>query len=88
MLYQLPSGKVINISIEEYLGMSDQDFHEITNSGIGDDPYYNHSFADKSSRRKPVEDDEEYISNDIDYTPEDDETNITGPIDFESLEEQ
>jgi hypothetical protein len=35
MIYQLPNGKIINISIEAYLRMSDDDFRYINESEFG-----------------------------------------------------
>ena len=42
MLYQLSCGRVIYLSIEEYLSLSDQELHELANSGYGEEPC--HSF--------------------------------------------
>jgi hypothetical protein len=44
MLYQLPNGKVINISIETYLRMSDDDLRFLNESNyggsyVGDNPF-------------------------------------------------
>jgi len=35
MIYQLPNGKIINISIETYLRMTDEDFKNLSESNIG-----------------------------------------------------
>ena len=35
MIYQLPNGKIINISIETYLKMTDEDFKNLQDSNIG-----------------------------------------------------
>lgn len=35
MIYQLPSGKVINISIESYLRMTDEELRYINDSNFG-----------------------------------------------------
>jgi len=35
MIYQLPNGKIINISIETYLKMTDEDFRNLQDSNIG-----------------------------------------------------
>ena len=42
MIYQLPNGKTINISIEAYLSMTDDDFKFINESNMGssnDNPF-------------------------------------------------
>lgn len=36
MLYQLPNGKVINITLEEYLSMSDTDLQDLNGLNVGD----------------------------------------------------
>tara|TARA_B100001094_G_C17424238_1_gene436100 strand:+ start:137 stop:367 length:231 start_codon:yes stop_codon:yes gene_type:complete len=39
MLYQLPSGKIVYLTLEEYLNMSDRDFHEqVIHGGRGENP--------------------------------------------------
>lgn len=35
MIYQLPNGKIINISIETYLRMTDEDFKNLSESNVG-----------------------------------------------------
>lgn len=42
MIYQLPSGKIINISIESYLKMTDDDFKYMEERNIGSS-YASHS---------------------------------------------
>jgi hypothetical protein len=36
MIYQLPNGKVINISIDEFLNMSDTDLQDLNGFNIGE----------------------------------------------------
>lgn len=38
MQYQLPSGKVIHISVEDYLSMSDEELRDLEASGMGEYP--------------------------------------------------
>lgn len=52
MLYQLPSGKVINISLEEYLSLSDRELHNLVHSGGGEEPSYNSYFNSKQKKEK------------------------------------
>lgn len=82
MLYQLPSGKVIYLSIEEYLSLDDRELHELAHSGYGDDAPVS-MFYGKQERRTKDEDEP-----DLDYNPEDDETPTTGPIDINNLPEE
>jgi hypothetical protein len=38
MMYQLSSGRVIYLTVEEYLNLSDQDLQDLIGSGIGGYP--------------------------------------------------
>lgn len=85
MLYQLVSGKVIYLSLEEYLSLSDRELHEIANSGYGEEPSYKSHFHKKTSAKKdPVV----HKQQELDYTPESDETDLNGPVDFNNLPEE
>ena len=85
MLYQLTSGKVIYLSVEDYLSLSDKELHELANSGYGDEPSYNTTFSSKTKQTK----EETSTKQELDYSPEnDDEIDITGPIDLNNLPEE
>ena len=57
MLYQLSSGKVIYLSVEEYLSLSDQELHELANSGYGDEPCHSFFYGkQKRDKQEPKED--------------------------------
>jgi hypothetical protein len=81
MFYQLPNGKVIYLSIEEYLNLSDEELRLLANSGIGDDApaamYYG-----KQKKEKQIEEPDKSL----DYKPDDDETDTLGPIDISNIE--
>lgn len=92
MLYQLPNGKVIYMSVEEFLSLSDQELHDLAHSGYGEEPSYNSSFAKSSTKKgKDTEkkSDPNYIekASDLDYTPESDETDTKGPVDYNNLDD-
>ncbi len=62
MIYQLPSGRVIHLSLEQYLDMTDDELHELVS--LGDqytsdpaDPFYKSALHSSSSRRQKPEDD-------------------------------
>jgi len=58
MLYQLPNGKVISLTMEEYLSLSDEDIQDLIASNIGRTPTsYWHGSVIKDSRK--VSDDTE-----------------------------
>lgn len=89
MLYQLPNGKVIHLSVEDYLSLSDEDLHTIANSGYGEyAPHY--MFYGKQEREKKVVKEEVDEDEDLglDYTPESEETDTRGPIDLNNLPDE
>ena len=74
MLYQLPNGRVINISLEEYLNMSDNDIQDLNGSNAGDYPtsiWYQSTVKNTEKVKKVTE-----ISLDYDLDSDD----VTGPI--------
>jgi hypothetical protein len=51
MIYQLPTGKIIEISLEQYLEMTDDDIEYFIAYEIGDyieDPFFGCTFYNKS----------------------------------------
>lgn len=55
MLYQLPNGKVVEISTEQYLEMSDEDFEYLIAYNYGDvveDPWFGSSLSKQDNSRK------------------------------------
>ncbi len=84
MLYQLPSGKVLYLSTEEYLGLNDQELHELTHCGYGDEPSFNMYYGSKAEPPKAVINKQK----DIDYTPESDEIDSIGPIDISAIPDE
>jgi len=63
MIYQLPNGRVIHLSLEQYLDMSDEELHEL--ACLGDaytsdpvDPFYK-SVAGRSSATPEIPEVEE-----------------------------
>lgn len=74
MLYQLPNGKVITLTVEEYLDLTDTDIQYLVSLDAGEgsvSPW--HQSAIRSSRYVNLSD----IDTSIDYEYEDDEV---GPI--------
>ena len=65
MVYQLPNGKVVYITLEQYLRMSEDDVRDMVNSGEGFNSGKEKSFADDS-----VNDDYEASENDSEYIEE------------------
>ena len=81
MLYSLPNGKVIEISVEQYLEMDDEEFEFLLSINYGEpieDPFFGSILEGKSTRFN-IEDEsvppvdkiiDNTIQPDIDYTPD------------------
>lgn len=69
MIYQLPNGKVVNMSIDEYLSLTDEDIQYMMSIDFGEyatSPWYGSSI---SKRRKVIiDDDEDEIDASLDIT--------------------
>lgn len=83
MLYQLPNGKVIEISTEQYLEMNDEELEYLIAYNYGEimeDPWFGSVLSKKSSSTpdvsEPVDDlidvpeEEKLTKPDIDFSPE------------------
>jgi hypothetical protein len=60
MLYQLPNGKVIEISLEDYLEMTDADFQNLMAFNLGE--HVNNPFTNSAINEEEEPEDEEKIS--------------------------
>jgi hypothetical protein len=70
MIYQLPNGKIINISIEAYLRMSDEDLRYLNESEFGSSISNDNPFAvseDSAESLHFVEDYIEELPEEIDF---------------------
>jgi hypothetical protein len=79
MLYQLPHGKVVYLTIEQYLDLTPEDIQYLISTGMGEQPltpFFGSSLSNTSSKIKP---------DDIDYQPDDDETDTSGPISIDNI---
>lgn len=72
MMYQLPNGKVIQLTVEEYLDLTDNDIQYLMSMNAGE---YAHSPFTGSVIKNRKKQTEEEIKEDksIDYVPETDE---------------
>lgn len=87
MLYQLPNGKVIEISTEQYIEMSDEELEYLIAYNYGDnleDPWFG-SVLSKRDNSSPPDDSPELPSDLIDI-PETDKLSFTD-IDYSPEEE-
>jgi len=89
MLYQLPNGKVIHLTIEEFLDLTDQDIQYLMSIDFGEhirDPFTG-SAVEKNTREKYIDTDflplEDYDLNDMpsDDLPIDDIIDLEDPLD-------
>jgi len=71
ILYQLPNGKVINISVELYLDLTDQDIQDLIAGNYGEYPTSN--WVDSAIKRPNKNQDTRDIDKSIDYTEDSDE---------------
>ena len=88
IIYQLPNGKVVHLSIEEYLDLTDLDIQFLMSIDYGEhiiDPFTG-SAVEKNTREKCIDLEflplEDYDLNDIvsDDTPFDDIIDLQGPL--------
>jgi hypothetical protein len=71
MIIQLPNGRILEVSLELYLELSDAEINELNGLGVmytndvGNDPFYN-SFSKKSAKSSAIEDMEDEYEPDLD----------------------
>ena len=82
MLYQLPTGKVLYLSIEEYLSLNDRELHELANNNMGEEP--SHSMYYGKRVKKDIKQNLN-SQNDLDYDPDSEDTDTIGPINLDNL---
>ena len=83
MLYQLPNGKTIYLTVEEFLDLTDQDIQALMGMNAGEavsSPFYGSAIKKGRSRQKTDEDEEEEVEEDrsIDFQQEYDEPQHIG----------
>lgn len=74
MLYQLPSGKVIEMSIEQYLSLTDDELGEIVrldNGTVLENPFFGSALDGKHMAYDDMEEDDEVESELPDIDPDD-----------------
>ena len=87
MLYQLPNGRTVYLSIEQYLDLTDEDIQALVATGSGEqpiNPFFGSVLGSPPSSSKS-DDDDFYNRDGLDYDPDDEETKTEGPIDLDSL---
>lgn len=83
MLYQLPNGKTIYLTIEEFLSLTDQDIQYLVSVDCGEailNPFRGSATVDKSQPNKEY--DFDYLINDEEDEPRINSTVISGEDDI------
>ena len=70
LIYQLPSGKIISLSIEQYLDLTEDDIDYLISINFGE---YAHSPWHGSAIKNKIKEPEEDIDTSIDYSEDPDE---------------
>lgn len=95
MIYQLASGKIIYLSVEAYLSLSDDDIQFIISTGVGESP--NNPFHGSVIRNTKIKDiledediesEEESYDNSLDYEIESDQIQIDHNINLDDIPDQ
>jgi hypothetical protein len=89
MLYQLPNGKVVHISTEEFLDLTDEDIQYLMSLDYGEhilNPFSNSAVLDNTKEKyydfDYISDTDDEINNVIsDDEPFDDIIDLSGPLD-------
>ena len=81
MLYQMPNGRVIHLSIEEYMSLSDNDIQDLNGMNIGNYPTSN--WHDSAIRKEKKVTTVKEIS--LDYELDSDEVSPSTTISLDSL---
>lgn len=76
MLYQLPNGKVINLSIDQYLSLTDEDIQYLVSLDYGSIIHSPWADSSISAGKKKHVDEDEQEDRSIDYQFESDELNV------------
>lgn len=89
MLYQLPNGKTIYLTVEEYYNLTDEQFQDLVASGYGEtpsNPFYGSVI--KHPVRESSEEDEELVDHGLDYDVGGDEPDYRGPLDLNNIPDE
>lgn len=77
MIYQLPTGKIIYITVEQFLSLSDDELQSLTSMDIGEYARSPWTGSSLSKKKKQLEEEED---SSIDYSEESEEFCYEKPI--------
>jgi len=87
MIYQLPTGKIVHLSLEEYLNLTNEDIQYLISTGLGEspnNPFYSSSLSNpKGTLDRVIEHDTS-----MDYEDDIDDIDTDYPIDLDNLPDQ
>ena len=90
ILYQLPNGKVVYLTVEEYFALSDEEFNSIVHSNVGDiapsKPFFGTST--ESSQTEQAEDTDKNLDYILEFLIDDDEIRIAPPFDINNISDE
>ena len=86
MIYQLPNGKVLWLTLEEYLSLTDEEINQLASLGYGDiaNSPWTGSVLPTNSRNRDVSSDDDAVDYSLMY--EDIGNDITITMSFEELD--
>ena len=90
MFYQLPNGKVVYLTVEEYFALSDEEFNSIVYSNVGDiapsKPFFGTSTELlQTEQAEDIDKSLDYIS---EFLIDDDEIRIAPPFDINNIPDE
>ena len=88
MIYQLPTGKTIYLSLEEYLNLTHEDIQYLISTGIGSsptDPFHGSSI--KNPKLKPDANVDPFDKS-LDHTPESEDIHIDHSVNLDEIPDE
>jgi hypothetical protein len=89
MIYQLPTGKIVHLSLEEYLNLTDEDVQYLISTGVGgspNNPFYSSALSKPSSVKDKTP--AEAHDTSIDYKLDNDDVEGFEAIDLDQLPDE
>ncbi len=86
MIFQLPTGKIVHLSLAQYLNLTDEDVQYLISTGTGsspNNPFYSSALSKKGVAAKGIEHDTT-----LDYNEDNEEVQGNESIDLDSLPDQ
>lgn len=85
MIYQLPNGRVIHLTIDQYLDLTDEDIQYMMSANVGD--HVNSPWYGSAISKKKKKDPEEDVDKSMDFQDDDEDKSHGVGIDDEALDE-